>query len=284
MDMMRIMSALETSIKPRFYKYVSESTNGTCDACLKHGGEIFTEYDKMPELPLHPNCRCHYIEVSVDDFLKQKTFEFGTMGVDKWLDQSEDDKNLWCNSFRNRFGEAIDKYAQKYNVPKELLAGISANEMLDWKWPDGSWLDGVGGGGVGFAQIAPKTARKEGIEGRDYDIKKKLKTTNGSVEIAAKILKNNLDELKTIIAEDKLGKGFEKSTLYYLADPAILNSKDKVDMKVPEWLLNTMCAVWNSGTGVLKAKEKIGDDNYRNACRHGSNSSVFQRYLSKLVK
>ena len=284
MDMAMVMSALEASVKPRFYKYISDSTNKTCNACLKHDGEIFTEYDKMPELPLHPNCRCRYIEVSAEDFLKQKSFEFGAMSVDKWMDQSKDDKNLWCNSFRNRFGDAIDKFAQQYNVPKELLAGIIANEMLDWKWPDGSWLDGVGGGGGGYAQISPKTAQQEGVASKEEDIKAKLKTAEGSVEVAAKLLKKYLDELRNTVAEDKLGDGFLKSTLNYMADPAILNSGDQVNMKVPEWLLNTMCAVWNSGTGVLKAKDKIGDNNYRNAYFHGTNASALKLYLSKLVK
>ena len=48
MDMAMVMSALEASVKPRFYKYISDSTNKTCNACLKHDGEIFTEYHTCP--------------------------------------------------------------------------------------------------------------------------------------------------------------------------------------------------------------------------------------------
>ena len=54
-------------------------------------------------------------------------------------------------------------------------------------------------------------------------------------------------------------------------------------MKVPEWLLNTMCAVWNSEIGVIYAKDPLGDDNYPNAFWHGSNSRVLLKYLPKLV-
>ena len=79
------------------------------------------------------------------------------------------------------------------------------------------------------------------------------------------------------------GSGFKKSTLYYMPDPHILQRESFVDMKVPEWLLNTMCAVWNSGIGVIYAKDKIGDNNYRNADVHGRNSSYLLKYLPKLV-
>ena len=54
-------------------------------------------------------------------------------------------------------------------------------------------------------------------------------------------------------------------------------------MKVPEWLLNSMCAVWNSGIEVIYAKDPIGDTNYRNAYIHGSNAWYILKYLPKLV-
>ena len=67
---------------------------------------------------------------------------------------------------------------------------IIANEMLDWKFPDGTWLDGLGGGGIGYAQNALKTARAHGITGYDAEIKKMLNSYDGSVEAAARILKS----------------------------------------------------------------------------------------------
>ena len=82
---------------------------------------------------------------------------------------------------------------------------------------------------------------------------------------------------------DKLGPGFQNSTLYYMAKPYILRRDDFVDMKVPEWLLNSMCAVWNSGIEVIYAKDPIGDNNYRNAYIHGGNSWYILKYLPKLV-
>lgn len=70
----------------------------------------------------------------------------------------EEDKHLRCNRFRIHFGKTVDKYAKQYNIPKQLLSGIIANEMLDWKFPDGTPLDGIRGGEVGYAQITIKTA------------------------------------------------------------------------------------------------------------------------------
>ena len=57
------------------------------------------------------------IEVDQKEYLKQKNFEFGAMKPDQWAEQAEEEKYLWCNSFRSRFGNAIDKYAKQYNIP-----------------------------------------------------------------------------------------------------------------------------------------------------------------------
>lgn len=287
MELVKIMSLLKKSdfIPPvRFYKYVMNEKTKPCANCLRFAGEIFAENDpRIPLLPRHPNCDCFFAEVDQDEYIRQKNFEFGRMTHDEWYDQSEEKKFLWCNSFRNRFGDAIDKYAKIYNIPKQLLAGVIANEMLDWRFPDGTLLDGIGGGGIGYAQIAIKTARKHGVIGSDAEIKAKLNSYEGSVEIAAKILKDYFDEFCDSVKNDKLGPGFKKSTLYYMAKPSILRHDDFVNMNVPEWLLNTMCAVWNSGIGVIYAKDKIGDNNYRNADNHGQNSSYLLKYLPKLV-
>ena len=128
-----------------------------------------------------------------------------------------------------------------------------------------------------------KTARKHGVAGTDEEIRRRLNSYDGSVEIAAKILKNYFDEFRESVKNDKSGSGFRNSTLYYMAKPSILQRDDFVEMKVPEWLLNSMCAVWNSGIEVIYAKDKLGDDNYPNAYTHGGKSSYLLKYLPKLV-
>ena len=190
---------------------------------------------------------------------------------------------MWCNSFRHHFGDAIDKYAQKYNIPKQLLAGVIANEMLDWKFPDGTRLDGITGGGVGYAQIAISTAKAHGINGSDSKIREMLNSYEGSVAIAAKILKDYLTEFRESIKNDELGQGFVKSGLYSVKKTSILENKNIVNMNVPQWLLNSMCAIWNSGIEVIYAKDRMGDNNYPNAFWNGMNSCVLSEYLPKLV-
>ena len=136
---------------------------------------------------------------------------------------------------------------------------------------------------VSKLQIALKTARKHGTTGSDSEIKKRLNSYDGSVEIAARILKSYFDEFCDSVQNNKLGAGFQNSTLYYMAKPYILQQNDFVNMKVPEWLLNSMCAVWNSGIEVIYAEDPIGDTNYRNAYIHGSNAWYIFKYLPKLV-
>ena len=286
MELARIMSLLQTSGLQtiRFYKVVGDNSTTACDKCFRFADTVYVENDpQMPLFPLHPNCDCHFVEVNQAEYIRQNEFQFGEMNHDKWFDQSEKDKYLWCNSFRIRFGTAIDEYAKLYNIPKQLLAGIIANEMLDWRWPDGTFLDGSKGGGIGHAQIALQTASKHRVTGSKSEIRKKLNSYEGSVEIAAKILKNYFDEFRDSIKKDKLGQGFKKSSLYYMAKPYILQRDDFVNMKVPEWLLNSMCAVWNSEIGVIYAKDKIGDKNYPNANTHGLKSTYLLKYLPKLV-
>jgi hypothetical protein len=71
--------------------------------------------------------------------------------------------------------------------------------------------------------------------------------------------------------------------LYSFKKTTILENKNIIDMNVPQWLLNSMCAVWNSGIQVIYAKEKIGNKNYRGAWWGGVVSSGLSDYLTKLV-
>ena len=134
-----------------------------------------------------------------------------------------------------------------------------------------------------FAQIAVKTAKAHGITGPDAEIKKMLNSYDGSVEAAAKILKDYVTEFRESIKNDKLGQGFIKSGLYSVRKTTILEKENIVDISVPQWLLNSMCAIWNSGIKVIYAKDRLGDDNYPNAYWHGMNSCVISEYLPKLV-
>ena len=87
------------------------------------------------------------------------------MTPEQWDSQNESDKKKWCRLFSSKFGFYISRYAQISNVPKSLLSVIAANELMDWRNIDGTQLDGLKGGGVGYAQIAIDTALQEGVSG-----------------------------------------------------------------------------------------------------------------------
>ena len=287
MELTKIISLLEPDnfIPPmHFYRFVVENGTSSCAKCLRLAGEIFPDNDStIPNLPLHPNCHCRFVEVEQSEYLRQKESKFGNMDHATWSNQSENQKYLWCNSFRKHFGDAVDKYARLYNIPKKLVAGIIANEMLDWKFPDGTRFDGILGGGVGYAQIAIKTAQKHGFNCSESEIRKKLNSYEGSVEIAAKILKDYLSEFYNSAKKQKLGPGFEKSDLYTGARISILDKEDLVDLNFKDWLFLSMCAIWNSGIEVIYAKDRISEGNYTNAWRHAMHSFDLLPYLPKLV-
>ena len=103
-------------------------------------------------------------------------------------------------------------------------------------------------------------------------------------EVAAfRILQDYVTKFRESIKNDKLGQGFIKSGLYSVRKTTILEKENIVDISVPQWLLNSMCAIWNSGIKVIYAKDRMGDDNYPNAYWHGMNSCVISEYLPKLV-
>ena len=77
--------------------------------------------------------------------------------------------------------------------------------------------------------------------------------------------------------------GFEKSDLYTGAKISILDKKDLVNINFKDWLVLSMCAIWNSGIEVIYAKDRIGKKNYPNAWYHAMHSFVLHPYLPKLV-
>ena len=61
MDFEQIMQMLKGKTEIKLVKFISDKGPNSCEACLKHHGEIFRLDDPdKPELPIHPNCRCKY--------------------------------------------------------------------------------------------------------------------------------------------------------------------------------------------------------------------------------
>jgi len=66
---------LEKESTVRLVRFISEKGTNSCKACLANDGKIFSVDDpQKPELPIHPNCRCRYEELSENEaeiFLKK---------------------------------------------------------------------------------------------------------------------------------------------------------------------------------------------------------------------
>ena len=45
----------------------SEDDERICDDCAEYDGAIFEDKDDIPDIPLHPNCRCWVEEIELDD-------------------------------------------------------------------------------------------------------------------------------------------------------------------------------------------------------------------------
>ena len=73
MDPMEIMNALEKLDRQNQQEnennpwliYVAEKGENSCRECVKNHGKRFRQNDlSRPALPVHPNCRCNYVELN----------------------------------------------------------------------------------------------------------------------------------------------------------------------------------------------------------------------------
>ena len=51
----------------KIWVWHSEDDERICDDCASHDGEVFENKDDIPDIPVHPNCRCWIEEQELDD-------------------------------------------------------------------------------------------------------------------------------------------------------------------------------------------------------------------------
>jgi len=64
---------------------------------------------------------------------------------------------------------------------------------------------------------------------------------------------------------------------------SILGKENLVDINFKDWLVLSMCAIWNSGIEIIYARDRICKNNYPNAWYYAIHSYALQPYLRKLV-
>ena len=56
----------EFDIEPRIWRWHSEHGENTCDECSGLDGQVFFSPDEIPDIPMHPNCKCSITEETLD--------------------------------------------------------------------------------------------------------------------------------------------------------------------------------------------------------------------------
>ena len=57
----------EQDIANKIWIWHSEDDERICDDCASYEGEVFEDKNDIPDVPVHPNCRCWVEEVKLDD-------------------------------------------------------------------------------------------------------------------------------------------------------------------------------------------------------------------------
>ena len=56
----------EFDIETRIWRWHSEHGENTCDECSGLDGQVFFSPDEIPDIPVHPNCKCSITEETLD--------------------------------------------------------------------------------------------------------------------------------------------------------------------------------------------------------------------------
>jgi len=65
LDFDNIAQMLKKQTDVRLVKFISDKGPNSCKACLAHHGKVFRKDDPgNPKLPIHPNCRCKYEDLT----------------------------------------------------------------------------------------------------------------------------------------------------------------------------------------------------------------------------
>jgi hypothetical protein len=110
----------------------------------------------------------------------------------------------------------------------------------------------------------------------------KLRSVEGSVDIAARLMRKYLNELCGRAKTGKFGKGLQSSMIYYGCDAtklccsgAFSDCGKIVDYTPSDCLVKLMTAMWNSNRAVLDARDPVTEDNFGNAYNHAMFAGAF---------
>ncbi len=62
-----VLNIPEFEIKPKIWIWHSEHGENTCDECSGNNGTVFENKEDIPDIPVHPNCRCWVEEATLNE-------------------------------------------------------------------------------------------------------------------------------------------------------------------------------------------------------------------------
>ncbi len=118
MEVEEIAAYVNRITPPRLLRFVSEEGEKCCEECLKYHDLIFEEDDKdIPQIPIHPNCRCHY-EYVTDEEIKKVTNKI-------------EDTSKQINNWAKKILAQGDRFLLEFN--QAMLGAKNAEDFLKSK-------------------------------------------------------------------------------------------------------------------------------------------------------
>ncbi|MCP4354723.1 MAG: hypothetical protein GY793_03635 [Proteobacteria bacterium] len=122
------------------YKWIADNGENSCEACAEHDGEIFDSLEDVPELPVHPNCKC-MIEAVMDEDVESMAGEIESIleKISENVDEIENElKSMLKESsgyIRNQINNFLDGV---YQVQKSIeVFSKNRDDMKEIGWIGG---------------------------------------------------------------------------------------------------------------------------------------------------
>ncbi len=125
----------------------SEDDERICDDCASHDGEVFEDKGDIPDIPVHPNCRCWVEEVKLDNngkpisskvYKGQKPENKTDKNETQDMKMSDDTKKFdqAYNNLKEREGGYTTGKNQKKDEPTNMGIKQSTLDKYSAKYPD----------------------------------------------------------------------------------------------------------------------------------------------------
>ena len=105
----------DINIAPKIWRWHSENGENTCDECATMNNRVFFSPDKIPSIPVHPNCQCSVTEETLNEKGK-------TINIKPYKPTQETREN---KSENLEHGGKDVKFEQAYNKLKEREGGYT---------------------------------------------------------------------------------------------------------------------------------------------------------------